>query len=77
MIGVSSLPAGNSRAWKLAQRFGLGIDSHDRQPRAQQLDHVPAIAAAEIDGQRVRRGGPKRSSATSNVFRGGRSRSFS
>ena len=63
---------------KLAQCLGLGVDGHDAPAATQHLDHVAAVAAAEIDGERIRpRAAPKRSSAVINVRRGGRSRSFS
>ena len=62
---------------KLAQRLGLGVDGHHAPAATQHLDHVPAVAAAEIEGERAGRRRAEPSSAASSVRRGGRSRSFS
>ena len=42
---------------QLPQRLGLGVDGHDAPAATQHLDHVAAIAAAEIDGERPGRAG--------------------
>ena len=50
-----ALPARQVARRKLAQRLGLGIDGDDAPAAAQHLDDVAAVAAAEIDGERVGR----------------------
>ncbi len=62
-----------------ASAIGFGVDGDDAPAATQHLDHVAAVAAAEIDvTERSRRNQARSgSSAVINVRRGGRSRSFS